>query len=617
MVSDALVEQIRERADLAAIVGEHTSLRRVGKSFRGPCPLHGGDGPNFSVDPDRGIFKCFVCGEGGDVYAFLMKRLGLDFPSAVRHVGERVGVEVPDREERREDPHAHLREAAAFAEEWFQERLRSPEGELARGYLEGRGIALDVALEHGLGYAPDAWRDLRDAAARRGLEEPHLLELGLLATSERAPEPYDRFRHRLIFSIRDLRERPIGFGGRALDRDARGPKYINSPDSPIFHKGEVLYGLSRARNEIRREGFAAVVEGYTDVLSLHVHGLPVAVAALGTAFTPSQAETLSRYTERAYLLYDSDAPGLRATFRTADVLLAAGVHPLVATLPDGEDPDSLVRGRGLDALRPFLDDAVDVLERKLQILERQGYLESVEGRRRAVDGLLSTLRAVRDPALRDIYLDRAAERTGVRRETLVHEVARTPGGPRPGGPRALPPEGPEPGLPHGVERNLLLLLLRDEGLVERVVRAGVGPEHFRQAEFRRIFAGMIRAGPELRDRPWDKLFPPGLASRVERLLADPTELTDPESILEESIGRLLHRPRLKRLREIDRELELAEEGQARELLAEKQRIAAGLREAGFPLSFLQRRSAPETPAGGDARSVPRGRGARDGPPSAV
>lgn len=599
MVSDTLVEEIRARADLVSICGEHTSLRRMGKSFRGPCPLHGGDGPNFSVDMDRGIFKCFVCGEGGDVFAFLMKLLGLDFPSAVRHVGERVGIHVPDQEDRRPDPHAHLREAAAFAAEWFQERLGAEEGNACRRYLASREIEPEQAEAYGLGYAPDAWGALAEAAAVRGIERSALLQVGLLATSERSRQPYDHFRNRLIFTILDLRDRPVGFGGRALGPASdRIPKYINSADSPIFHKGEVLYGLNWARHQIRREGFAVVVEGYTDVLSLHVRGIPVVVAGLGTAFTLHQAKALARYTSQVYLLYDSDVAGLRATFRAADVLLSAGLHPLVVTLPEGEDPDSMVRKDGPGALRRALSEAVDVLERKLQILERQGYLETVEGRRRAVDGLLSTLRAVRDPALRDIYLDRAAERTGVRRATLVGEMAREGAGGA-GPHRAARGGRTEPreekirlGSP-GLERNLLLLLLRDGSLVGSAAAAGVGPEHFRDPVHEEIYRRMAEAGESMEHGECFRDLAPEVLDRVERLLADSTELTDPAEIFEESVRRLVHRPRLERLREIDRELELAEERQARELLAEKQQIAAELRAAGFPLSFLRRRSGEE------------------------
>ncbi len=625
MVSDTLVEEIRSRADLVEICGEHTSLKRVGKSYRGPCPLHGGDGPNFSVDPARGIFKCFVCAEGGDVFSFVMKHLGMEFPEAVRHVGGKVGIAVPDREERREDPHAHLREVLAFAHEWFAERLRGEEGAAARRHLSERGFGLEEAEVHGLGYAPDAWRAFRDAAAARGIDERHLLELGLLATSERADEPYDRFRNRLTFSIFDLRDRPIGFGGRWLGTEGREvPKYINSPDSPVFHKGETLYGLNWARHAIRREGHAAIMEGYTDVLALHVRELPIAIAGLGTAFTATQAETLARYTDRAYLLYDSDRPGLQATFRTADVLLAAGVHAMVVTLPEGEDPDSLVRRRGVEALRRHMSDAVDVLERKLQILERRGYLDKVEGRRRAIDGLLSTLRAVKDPALRDIYLDRAAERTGVRRETLVEEVVRDAARLR-RGERRRPATGasgagrgrPAVAGPGSAERTVALLMLRDamrprgerEGsLVARARAAGLEPAHFRDEALAAIYDALIRpeAGEDettgnhaaggASGRPpegpgWTRELEPDLLPVVEELVADDVELTHPGEIFEQSLRRVLHRPRLERLGEIDRALELAEEQQARELLREKQRLASELREAGVPLSFLRRTEA--------------------------
>jgi DNA primase len=425
MVRDALVEEIRDRANLVDICGEFMPLKRVGKTFRGPCPLHGGDDPNFSIDPNRQIFKCFVCGEGGDVFSFLMKHLGHEFPEAVRWVGQRVGVQVEDRREREEDPYAPLRSAVAFAEEWFGEQLADEQvGADARAYLAERGLEPEAAREYALGFAPDGWRGLREAAHAHGIEDEVLLEAGLLSTSERADEPYDRFRDRLVFSIRDLRDRPVGFGGRDLSGEEDVPKYINSPDSPIFTKGRTLYALNWARHAIRKREHALVVEGYTDALSLHVRGLETAVAPLGTALTEEQAGTLVRYARKVFLLYDSDPAGLRATFKAGDRVLAAGGHPMVVTLPEGEDPDSLVRKAGIEALREYVDDAVDVLERKLQILERKGYLDTIEGRRRAVDGILSTLRAASDSALRDLYLTRAVDRLGVRRETLIREVAR-------------------------------------------------------------------------------------------------------------------------------------------------------------------------------------------------
>ncbi len=591
MVSDALVQEIRERADILEVCGEFVQLKRSGKTYRGPCPLHGGEGPNFSVDPTRGIFKCFVCGEGGDVFSFLMKHLGLDFPSSVRQVAARVGVEVPDDSETREDPHAHLREVTAFAEEWFRSMLLDPDtGAAARGYLTARGVDPERAEDYGLGFAPDGWRRLREAAHARGIADDDLLEAGLLATSDRAEEPYDRFRNRVMFSIRDLRERPIAFGGRVLeDSDGHSPKYINSPETPIFHKGRTLYGLNRARHAIRRDEHSLVTEGFMDALSLHIGGFATAVAPLGTALTPEQAELLRRYATRVYLLYDSDPAGLRATFRAGDVLLAAGCHPMVVSFPEGEDPDSILRSEGADALRAYIGDAVDVLERKLQILERQGYLDSIEGKRRAVDGILSTLRSVKDPALLDIYLGRAAERTGVRRDTLVGEVARQRLKPRPGrgeerGEAGRGAASAEASPSDAAERALLLLLSRDRDLLEVAVESGLEDRHFRDAVLRSIYQALLVAGGDDLELPDD-------AGRIwAAVVADDSEVVHPRDAFEETVRRIVHRAKLDRLRQIDREMELAEEDQARRLLIEKEELARELRAAGVSLSFLRRYS---------------------------
>lgn len=631
MIDDAVVEEVRARADLVDVVGEYTSLKRVGKSVRGPCPLHDGDDPNFSIDPDRQIFKCFVCGEGGDVFSFVMEHVGMDFPEAVRHLAERVGVEVEEAGGDDRDPHAGIREALAFAAEWFTRNLvEGEQGGAGRRYLADRGLDPEQAESHGLGFAPDAWRRLRSAAGKHGFEDEILMQAGLLSTSEKADEPYDRFRNRLIFAIHDTRDRPIGFGGRTLSRDDDVPKYINSPDSPVFRKGRTLYALNRARHAIRREEAALVVEGFTDALSLHTRGRETAVAPLGTAMTPEQAETVARYADTAFLLYDSDAPGLRATFKAADNLLEAGVHPMVVTLPPDHDPDSLVREEGVEALDRCVDDAVDVIERKLQILEQKGYLESIEGRRRAIDGLLSTLRAAEDAALRDLYLERVAQRTGVRRATLVSEVARAeerrqrrqrlrerrrerrgagreagPGRPSGGGGRPAAGTGEGGSGPESVgdtgpvaERDLLLLLVRDGGgeIVERSVESGLEADHFENEHYRAVYRAFLETHGAGND-PLERLE--GSERRLlSRLRTSSTELTHPDRIFERCVARLKNRPRFRRLREIDHELEMAGDEQAVELAEEKQEIARQLREAGVPLSFVHRWSESGPAAGG-------------------
>jgi len=318
----------------------------------------------------------------------------------------------------------HFHEANAFALKYFQDELRDEtRGREARAYLKGRGIGKEAVERFGMGFAPDEWRSLRDAAAKHGLEEATLLEVGLLIQREEGKEPYDHFRNRIIFPIESTSGKVLAFGGRTLGESGKGgPKYLNSPESPVYHKGKVLYGLSWAKDAIRREKGALVVEGYMDAVSLAAGGIENVVAPLGNSMTEDQASLLSRYCSRVFILFDSDVGGQRGTFRAGDILLAAGLHPAVVTLPPGEDPDTIIQKEGPEGIREYLNQAVDVLDRKLQILEENDRFSSVEGIRDAVDRLLPTLRAAKDPALRDIYVSKVAEKTGVRRETLEGEM---------------------------------------------------------------------------------------------------------------------------------------------------------------------------------------------------
>ncbi|UCC84381.1 MAG: DNA primase [Gemmatimonadota bacterium] len=593
MVSDELLEEIRAQADLTQIVGEYVQLRRSGRTFRGPCPLHGGEGPNFSVDPERGIFKCFVCGEGGDVFSFPMKLLGLDFIEAVKFVAERVGIVVPDIEKEEEDPYRDIREAVAFAADWFEKQLwEEKHGERARRYLlVDRELSEQAARRFGFGYAPDSWRGLRDAAGVLDISDDVLMRAGLIKASERAKEPFDVFRGRLMIPIYNLRSRPIGFGGRLLADAEDAPKYINSPDTPIFHKGRIVYGLNWSRHSIRRHEVFYVVEGFMDLISLLAAEVENVVAPLGTALTEHQARLLGRYAKRALLLYDSDRAGLTATFKAADELLRAGVHPSVATLPPGEDPDSIVRKGGSQALAQHTDAAIDVLDRKIQILEGRGYLDTIEGKRRAVDGLMLTVRAAADEALRDIYLDRVATVTGVRRSTLERELRRPVGGLR--RPKAPAPETEEPvpaGPKLGAERKLLLLLLRDRSLLPRVAEQ-VEPGNFRTPEYREIYDALIAAAEttppgqsgEGNELSWAEGLAPAIYERVREIIADPEELTNPEAVLEDAIARLRARALEKRLADLMTEVIVADTGAAVELATEIKKLRQELAALGSRL----------------------------------
>jgi DNA primase len=607
VIPDAIVEQVRASTDLVDVVAPYTRLKRSGRTFRGPCPLHNGEGPNFSVDPAKGYYKCFVCGEGGDCFTFLMKHLGMGFNDAVRMLAERAGIEVPDPREphREDDPNRPLYDVNSFAADWFRRRLwEGDDGAKAREYLKRRGIGREAAERFGLGWAPETWTGFGDAARKHGIPDAVLLALGLVKDPRSGSTPYDAFRGRIIFPIEDLGGRVIAFGGRILgNAEEHVPKYLNSPETPIYVKGRTLYGLGWSRGAIRKAEAALVVEGYMDYVSLAAHGVENAVAPLGTAMTEEQAELIAKYAPRAILLYDSDRAGLKATFRSGDELLRAGVEVLVATLPEGEDPDSLVRGKGPEALRRYLDDAVDVMERKVQILERKGFFSSIKGTRQAIDALLPTVRAASDEILRGVYVGRISDKTGVPRETLEREAAEAPardgrasaphGRDRDGHRERRRPQGAEefaarmatPARKIGPERNLILVLLLDEHRVERA--AGELDEHdFADPGYRTIFQVLKEIevdGGRDPDGAWRTRFPPEVQPLVEELSGSPAEeyTSAPEEFFESSLRRMRARALEQRLQEKEREIERAGVDQQPELVVEYQRMLQVVREQGL------------------------------------
>jgi DNA primase len=499
MIPEDVIEQVRDSADLVGLIGESVNLKRTGSDYRGPCPFHGGKNRNFAVIPKRGMYYCFVCHESGDVFRWLMKRFGMDYPTAVRDIARRSGIVIPEGGSRSgPDPLEPLYSAVAAAQDWFgRQLLEAPEGQEARDYLAGREITLEQAGEHGLGWAPQA-SAFTAAMTQLGIEQPILLESGLLARREDG-SVVPRFRHRLLFPIHDLRGRVVGFGGRLLRQGE--PKYLNSPETPIFHKGRLLYNLHQAKAAIRQEQAVILVEGYFDVLRLLLAGVDHVVAPMGTGLTSEQAALLRRFAQSATLLYDSDEAGLKATFRAGDELLRHGVRVKVATMPPDEDPDTLVRKGGTAALAPVLRDAMDVLERKIQLLEQRGWFEKVERRREALDKLLPTIRAAADPVMRELYASRAAERVGVPREVVVAEAARAatapaaiaaPRGPtdvRPRGVAGPPPARPKSRFGAGAERQLLRAMIASpewRAMASRELK----PELFEIAAFRELYIAL-------------------------------------------------------------------------------------------------------------------------------
>jgi len=411
-ITDSVLAELRSAADIVEVIGDHTRLKKAGRSWKGLCPFHNERTPSFTVDRDKGLYHCFGCGAGGDVIHFVRQIDRLEFPEAVEALASRFGVTIPRRERRgpREERRDRLFAAMAAAQRFYSERLGRA-GNAAAKYLESRGVPPEMWTALSLGHAPDAWETLAKGLGG-AFPEDLLVEAGLLQPRAEGKGAYDRFRDRLLFVVRDERGRPVGFGGRALSPQGE-PKYLNSPESPIFSKKRLLYGVFGAREAIRRRDRVVLVEGYFDHLALLRAGVEETVASMGTALTPEQAEKLRRLTPRAIVCYDGDPAGRNATRSALQLLLAQGFEVAVVRLPAGEDPDDVLSREGPARLASAVDEAPDYLTWLLEDVRpaEQG-LSSTEKRER-VGRILEILGAIPDRILRYEEYRKVAREVGV------------------------------------------------------------------------------------------------------------------------------------------------------------------------------------------------------------
>jgi DNA primase len=579
--TDEFLESLKDGADIVGIIGEHVKLKRTGGQWRGPCPFHNGKNPNFSVDPAKGFYHCFKCGVSGTAVTFLQKHLGMEWADAVEAVANRSGIPMPSRQEDRRgpDPREKYWEVNAAAADYFQKILWNDEkASAARAYVEKRAISREVADRFQLGFAPFEAGLFREHMSTLGFDEARLLDAGLLVKREEIAEPRPRFRRRLMFPILDAQGHVAGFGGRALGDEE--PKYLNSSEGEAFSKRRLLYGLSSAKNHMRKEDRALVVEGYFDAIRLMAAGIETVVAPLGTALTEEQVALLTRYTKNVFLLYDGDEAGQKATFRSGLELLRAGAQVRVVTLPGDEDPDSFVQKQGGAALEAMLSHGLDLFERQIQLLERAGYFADLHKKRTAVDKLLPTLRSTKDAVTRDIYVARLAEISGVSAETLVREMQEKPprggaahgdeGGPpgADGGPPSwddAPPPSDEPaapprkqwvpngkfrGRPRGpewaatnaplrptktaevrFERDLLRLMLVHRPYIDRVL-GEYGPEAWRDGAAGAVFTTLREIGPDATMEELAEALEPEAVELAQKLLGEAAAVSDAEDTFE-------------------------------------------------------------------------------------
>jgi len=478
-IPEDLVDSIRSQADIVDVVSDYVTLRKTGRNHMGLCPFHDEKTPSFSVNQERQIFHCFGCGKHGSVFSFLMEHENISFVESVHHIARRLNITIPETSRDREagSEAESLARVTRFAARFFHENLLNSDQEsLVRRYTTKRGLSEETIRSFGIGYAPDGWDGLLRTARKKGIDAAWLIKAGLAKAGEQ--RTYDAFRKRLIFPIQSPSGRVVGFGGRALS-DEDQPKYLNSPESPIYRKSQVLYGLYQARDAIRQNGRVLVVEGYMDLLGLHQHGIDGVVALCGTALTRNQAGLLARYGQQALLVYDSDQAGIRATWRAIEPLVESGLWTRIVRLPEAYDPDSYVEEHGPGGFLELVEQADSIAD----FMGNHANLNESGEREEVFRTLTALIRKTTNLVHRERYREEAERRFPALQSLLASEL-RNPGAVRRDGISA-PAAREQDGVEAPVERGLVQLMLNDRSIAELVERQ-LEPTDFRHPLYRGI-----------------------------------------------------------------------------------------------------------------------------------
>jgi DNA primase len=421
LIPDEALDRVRSATDIVELVSQHVTLKHTGANYLGLCPFHQEKTPSFTVSPSKQIFHCFGCGAGGDAVGFMMRQGNYSFPEAVRFLADRAGIELPERAEKTfRDDRERLYQTNLEAAKFYQDRLwNSIDGKKAVNYLEERGMPPEVAKKFEIGYSPASWDALISHLKGKGLSAPILEKAGLAIKKADSAGYYDRFRGRLMFPIRDIKDRVIGFGGRAMNKDEM-PKYLNSPETPLFNKSETLYGINIAKDTIRSKNFTMVVEGYMDAIACHRAGIGNTVATLGTALTFKHLRVLSRFSKNILLVFDSDEAGIKASERTLDHFLGSDMTVKVALLPKGDDPDSLLKREGTKKLKEKLSSSENLIDFVLKNeIEK---IQSDEDKSKIAKKLTTILINIKDPFERSAYFAKISDQLGIDESVFPEEI---------------------------------------------------------------------------------------------------------------------------------------------------------------------------------------------------
>ncbi|GAB3220454.1 DNA primase [Algoriphagus aestuariicola] len=429
-ISKLTTDKVKERADIVEVVGDYVPLKKKGQNMWACCPFHGEKSPSFSVSPSKQIYKCFGCSKAGDPIQFIMDIEGVGFQEAIRHLAGKYGIEVEEDETRTPEQNQEQSEreslfiALNFAKDFFVKNLQTEEGRsIGLSYFKERGFTPQIIEKFDLGYALDGWDQLMKAAKAAGFQEEILLKAGLILQREGdASRTYDRFRGRVTFTIHNISGKPIGFGARILTKDKNQPKYINSPETPIYHKSDVLYGIYQAKKAIRDLDNCFLVEGYTDVISMHLSGIENVAASSGTSLTDGQIKLIKRFTNQVTVLYDGDPAGIKASIRGIDLLLEGGLNVKAVVFPDGEDPDSFSRKVGSQAFQDYLkENSRDFIGFKIGLYKDEFAKDPIR-KAEVIREIVQSIGKIPDPIVRSVYAKEASGLLQIEEEIIHAEL---------------------------------------------------------------------------------------------------------------------------------------------------------------------------------------------------
>ncbi|MFA5144949.1 MAG: DNA primase [Candidatus Omnitrophota bacterium] len=487
-IPESILESILSRVDIVEVISGFIPLKRAGRNFKAPCPFHHEKTPSFMVSPDRQIYHCFGCGESGNAFKFLMRYERLEFPEAVEALAKKAGVALP--EDHKPDPGAtgfitQLYKINELTASFYEDKLNSPEGVKAKNYLLKRCITQESIKLFKLGFAPDKWDALISHLRAKGFSLSLLEKAGLILSKEGGGY-YDRFRNRIIFPIFDIKSRVIGFGARVLDDTL--PKYVNSPETPIYTKGRNLYGFNFAKDSIRDDDSAVIVEGYLDFIIPYQEGLKNTIASLGTALTLEQARLLKRYTRNVAVVYDADAAGELATLRSLDIFIEEEMDVRAVSLPEGFDPDLFVRKNGAAGLKEMVREARSLFDYKLAVLKSRYNYKSIEGKAKVSALMLESLAKFKNAVLKSEYIKKLAQDLDINEGALLEETKKV----KKERPYADIKEGPlKKDLNINPTEKLLIKLMLEESEFIGRIRESLEPADFQDERISKIVSVMF------------------------------------------------------------------------------------------------------------------------------